>query len=185
MAIAGRLSNRHVNFENEKMRVDLAAQVMSRSVAEGIRTLSESYSEFADSEETIAFITAVNDTFDVLNSRLENCTGFKKPLSSANMDEYNALFCKTEELFSNLKIAQQKADKTVWTPVMSSINKTGFLGFVVDMHSFKGIFEKYVEETKEIDMLFGYRFSQDHLETFFFCHKSTWWFQQQPNGCTV
>lgn len=51
--------------------------------------------------------------------------------------------------------------------IVHSINKTGFLGFIVVIRSFTEIFQRYFCETEELEHTMTYRMSQDHLETFF------------------
>lgn len=165
--IAGKLSNRHINFESEKMRVDLAAQTLSRSVAESLDELRRTRPDFHLSETTADFIRTINDLFDVCNSKHADAKGFKRPISRSNFQTYCYLFDKAERLIYSLEIMQKKHDRLVWQPILSSINKTGFLGFIVAIQSFKKIFALYIIEKREIDVLMCYRMSQDHLETFF------------------
>ena len=54
---ANKVTQKHVHFENQKMKVSLAAQTLSRSVAVALRTLRDlGYSQFRDCEATAAFI---------------------------------------------------------------------------------------------------------------------------------
>lgn len=59
---------------------------------------------------------------------------------------------------------------------------TGFLGILVALESFKGIFETYVEGNGELDKIFTYRFSQDHLENFFGAIRSKNGSNDNPNS---
>lgn len=51
--------------------------------------------------------------------------------------------------------------------VMTSKWRTGFVGFLVGLNSFRLMFEEYVRDKKIFDCIPTYRFSQDHVETFF------------------
>ncbi|XP_028979363.2 uncharacterized protein LOC114840356 isoform X4 [Esox lucius] len=54
---ANRVTDKHVNFANQKMKVSLADQTLSSSVAVALRTLQElGYAEFKDCEATSEFI---------------------------------------------------------------------------------------------------------------------------------
>lgn len=53
------------------------------------------------------------------------------------------------------------------TPILKSKNKTGFLGFVIAMESFRAIYTEYCETVPLLLSIYTYRFSQDHLEMFF------------------
>jgi len=57
LKLANKLSSKHINFQNHKMNVKLAAQLLSNSVADSMKFLLESGEHnFKDSEETIKFI---------------------------------------------------------------------------------------------------------------------------------
>ncbi|KAK1876352.1 DNA transposase THAP9 [Dissostichus eleginoides] len=54
---ANKITDKHVYFENHKMRVSLAAQTLSRSVSVALRTMRDlRYSQFKDCEATAEFI---------------------------------------------------------------------------------------------------------------------------------
>ena len=54
---ANKLSRKHIEFESHKMKVSLAAQTMSRSVAMALRFMREAgYTDFADCVPTAKFI---------------------------------------------------------------------------------------------------------------------------------
>ncbi|CAL1680927.1 unnamed protein product [Lasius platythorax] len=69
-----KLSERHVKLDNtSKMRVRLATQIFSNSVAHGLAFYkSHGCDELAGCEETIAFVKRMNDMFDVLNRKSPN-----------------------------------------------------------------------------------------------------------------
>lgn len=61
--LANKLTFKHVNFSNQKMKVSLAAQTLSRSVAVALETMKDlGYKEFEDCSATIEFIT-VSEVF--------------------------------------------------------------------------------------------------------------------------
>lgn len=163
----GKLTNKHINFQNEKMRVDLAAQTMSRSVAEALRQLKLYQKEFKDCDETIECVELINDLFDIFNSKHKEAQGFKKPMNPDNIEDYRRCFKRAVEYISKLQVQQEKKDKKVWTNITDTINKTGFVGFLIAIQSFDDMYKRYVEERKELSEINCYRFSQDHLETFF------------------
>ena len=57
--LANKLSNRHMKWHNMKMKVRLAAQLLSSSVADAIEYLSKTDSKFKNSSPTITFIRNV------------------------------------------------------------------------------------------------------------------------------
>lgn len=163
----GKLTNKHINFQNEKMRVDLAAQTLSRSVASTLREVKKYKSQFRDSEETIKCIELVNDLFDIFNSKHPNAQGFKQPMKPANIAKIRKFFEVAIDYISELEVEQEKKGKKVWTKITDTINKTGFVGLLVAIKSFDDMYTRHVEHLNELDEIACYRMSQDHLETFF------------------
>lgn len=57
---ANKITDKHVYFENHKMRVSLASQTLSRSVSVALRTMRDlGYSQFKDCEATAQFIEVI------------------------------------------------------------------------------------------------------------------------------
>ena len=57
---ANKITDKQVYFENHKMRVNLAAQTLSRSVSVALRTIRDlGYSQFKDCEATAEFIEVI------------------------------------------------------------------------------------------------------------------------------
>lgn len=57
---ANKITDKHVYFENHKMRVSLAAQTLSRSVSVALRTMRDlGYSQFKDCEAMAEFIEVI------------------------------------------------------------------------------------------------------------------------------
>lgn len=57
---ANKITHKHVHFDNQKMKVSLAAQTLSRSVTVALRTLRDlGYSQFKDCEATAEFIEVI------------------------------------------------------------------------------------------------------------------------------
>ena len=51
--------------------------------------------------------------------------------------------------------------------MVSSANKTGFIGFSIPMKIFQLIYNEYVTKENYLDYILTYKFSQDHLEVLF------------------
>lgn len=69
--LRNKLQSEHIDYKRRSMNVRLAAQLLSRSVADDIDHCREvlRIEEFAGSEATSRFIRIMNDAFDLLNSR--------------------------------------------------------------------------------------------------------------------
>lgn len=72
---ACKIRNRHVYFYNEKMKVFLAAQVLSNSVSAALRFLEFDLKnqDFVNAFPTATFCKNFNDIFDLLNVRNKFC----------------------------------------------------------------------------------------------------------------
>lgn len=77
LSLGNRLKENHVHFGNEIMNVQLAAQVLSRSVADALDICRNRLQlpEFSGSEGTSNFLRIFNNVFDILNSRNSNHAG--------------------------------------------------------------------------------------------------------------
>ena len=81
LKLANKLGQRHINFERCKMKVAVAAQCLSKSVADAIRFLRNcDLDGFSDAQGTIKFIETIDSIFDLLNSKNLFASGLKQPL---------------------------------------------------------------------------------------------------------
>lgn len=161
--LANKLKGAHINFFKQKMKVRLASQLFSKSVADAI-TFCDSYlnlQDFKGSEATVKFITVINDIFDILNSRSERQFGLKKPICKENFEEVGNILENIQNYIERLNFGHTEER------VIASTRKTGFLGFIICIKSLKILFDKYLKETTDLNSLPVYKLSQDHLETFF------------------
>jgi hypothetical protein len=87
--LANKVKALHVNFYKQKMKVRLATQVLSRSVADALSHLMNDLklSDFKDCGPTIRFITLFNNLFDIFNSKGQVQNGFNKSLQDNNYED--------------------------------------------------------------------------------------------------
>lgn len=159
--LANKLRAQHINFQNQKIKVKLATQLLSKSVADSLDFCRETLkiSNFKNSLATTEFIRIFNDLFNVLNSRNFKSSDYKQPLSSSNKKTIMDFLEKAEEYIKGLRTLE--GDLLTY-----SGRKTGFLGLLVCIKSTKILFQHLIEEDR-IKFMSMYRFSQDHLELFF------------------
>lgn len=100
-------------------------------------------------------------------------TGFKRPLRPGTKELYYNEMDRLEKYLMGLKFVNGQL-------LVHSANKRGFVGLILAMASFKGIYESYVEND-QLKYLLRYKFSQDHLETFFSAVRSRGGFNDNPN----
>lgn len=159
--LSNKLRFRHINFQNQRMKVKLATQLFSSSVAEAMKFCRKDLQidAFKESEATEKFIILINNIFDIFNSRNLHQYGFKKAINERNAAEifdYLNIAC---EYLSHLS----QEDGTLLT---ASSRKIGFLGFIGCAEALKHLYTSLIQE-KIIIYLPFYKLSQDHLELLF------------------
>lgn len=159
--LANKLRKHHVNFHNQKMKVKLATQLLSNSVATSLDFCRETLkiADFKKSSATAEFTRIFNDLFDVFNSRNLKQLGHKQPLNTKNKTLVMELLTKAERYIQSLQTSNDDS-------LLKSGRKTGFIGLLVCIKSTRILFRQLIEEEK-IKFLSMYRLSQDHLELFF------------------
>ena len=155
-----KLKRQHIEWERNKMKVSLATQTLSESVASAIDFCREDLKmpEFQGSEATTEFIRLFDSLFDCFNSRNLFGKKFKAPLKSENYPQWISLFAEASIYIKGLKDRYGK-------PILSTRLKTAYLGFLTAIESFKGLFQQLVE-AGPLSYLITYKFCQDHLELY-------------------
>lgn len=85
--MAHKITKSHIMYETQKMKVRLATQLLSSSVADALEHCRSSllFKEFQDCDGTINFINILNNVFDILNSHSIRPPGFKKAMCPENI----------------------------------------------------------------------------------------------------
>jgi len=163
---ANKLRKAHIDFRKQKMKVSLATQTLSNSVADALRFCREKLqlNKFADSEATEEFIRIFNDIFDVMNSKNIFGRYLKSPMCLDNEENWMSVFKRTREYILGLSLQDE-------TKIVRSKRKTGFIGFLMNIKALQNIFDFYVR-SGHLKYLLTYKMSQDHLELFFGCIRS-------------
>ena len=88
LRLGNKLKGAHVDWSKAKMKVDLAAQTLSASVADAIECCDRDLKlpQFAGSAATVRFIRIIDRVFDVLNSRNPCANSYKAPLRGSNQN---------------------------------------------------------------------------------------------------
>lgn len=78
--LANKLRRQQIHFFKQKMKVKLAVQLLSRSVAESLKFCKDklNLNDFKNCDATINFVIIMNDAFDILNSHYLSGYGPKK-----------------------------------------------------------------------------------------------------------
>jgi len=159
---ANKLTERHIQWHRQKMKVKLAAQTLSSSVANALEFCDKQLknNEFEGCAATVNFIRIVDRLFDILNSRNPLARGFKSPMRVENENFWRPFIVQAITYLKGLKLSNGQL-------VSDSLRKTGVVGFVSSASSALWLFDKLVKEQQQLKYLLTYKFSQDHLELFF------------------
>lgn len=154
-----KLNKKHIQWDRNQMKVRLAAETLSESVASSMETLLKcNYPEFADCQATVKFIRFFNRLFDILNTEEDDPNPFKSPISPLNKEAIFSFFDESSQFIQLLELNGQK--------LIHSQQRTGFRGFLINMHSVRAIYEELVGTCK-MDRFPTFRLSQDPLECLF------------------
>lgn len=173
--LANKITKKHINYINHKMRVRLAAQLLSNSVAISLEFCREQLKLplFENCQPTAEFIKNINNIFDIFNSRNLLSHSFKKPLSSNNFEEFIAECDKVCEYIKSLKYEGNA--------LIESRRKLGFIGMLSNTIVLKGLYIDLIESGK-LKFLLTYKLSQDHLETYFSAVRARGGFNNNPTA---
>jgi len=162
--LANKLRKQHIFYFKQKMKVKLATQLLSKSVADALKFCKYKLNidDFAGVDATVNFIELFNSAFDILNSRSINAVGEKKAMCKENF-QYIAEFT---EIFTEYVKDLKVKEKNDFVPVLESNRKTGFIGILVCLNSLLQLHSKLIV-TGVLEYFKVYKISQDHLELFF------------------
>ena len=135
-----KLQKKHIAWSKNKMKVGIAASTLSRSVADALDfcRIDCKNPKFADSAATSKFLRVIDGVFDVLNSRNPLAIGTRAPMSWKNKAEWEKIFSEALTYITNLKTWKGQL-------LVASQQRTGFIGFILAIESFKGLYIDYVE----------------------------------------
>ncbi|KAL3246422.1 hypothetical protein MRX96_017884 [Rhipicephalus microplus] len=145
------------------MKVNLAAQTLSASVADAIDFCREDLKlpQFKNSQATTKFIRLFDRLFDCLNSRNPVAKGLKAPLRPGSKGIWLSFLEEAKEYIRGLTGPTGIA-------IFKTSRKTAFLGFLVSIESTIGLASSLLlGEAAPLRYLLMYKLSQDHIELFF------------------
>lgn len=162
--VTHKINKTHIEFQNKIMKVSLAAELLSKSVARSMEYLMTiAFPGFEECAPTIEFVDKINDLFDILNTGIDdnmnnnNHNIYKTPLSIQTAPQTLHFLNECAEYIKTLKINGKRAVDS---------RKKGFLGFLIDITSLISIYEEYVE-TGKLAYIATFPLSQDPLEALF------------------
>lgn len=107
--LAHKLTKKHIQWNRTPMRVHLATETLSNSVADAMEFLKlKGEKEFANCLPTVRFIRYFNNIFDCLNSKRVSNSKFKTSITPNNQSQFFAYFDETIQYIASLKIETRK-----------------------------------------------------------------------------
>lgn len=143
------------------MKVSLAAQTLSSSVADALEFLEcENVFGFRDVSATVGFIRCVDQIFDFLNSKSLFSKGFKSPLFFTHIDNFERKMNQFIDYLFSLKHEG--------TLLVKSKRRLFIIGFTACIKSVIAIAKELQQQTVvNFSYILTYKFSQDYLELLF------------------
>ncbi|KAG1672898.1 DNA transposase THAP9 [Nymphon striatum] len=178
LRLGNKLKAAHIKWHQQKMKVSLAAQVFSASVADAIEYCTNvlKLKQFEGSAATVKFIRLFDHLFDILNSRNPCAKGYKAALRVNNKVVWGPFLDEAFQYVLHLKDPTGQAMHT-------TRRKTGFIGFLAAIESTKGIFYDLVEQDQApLKFMLTYKLSQDHIELFFGAVRAAGGFNNNPTA---
>ena len=178
LRLGNKLKLSHIQWHHQKMKVNLAAQVFSSSVAAALEYCANALKmkQFNGCDATVKFIRTIDRLFDILNSRNPFAKGFKSALRKAN----KAVWYPFLEVASNYILGLKSSTGQL---MYQTRRKTAFIGFLIAIAIaiVRGIFMHLIEKAEApLKYILTYKFSQDHLELFFGAIRSAGGFNKNP-----
>ena len=156
LRLGNKLTRVHIEFHKQKMKVKLATQVFSTSVADSIEYLDKqmNHEAFKGSEATVKFLRLMNDSFDILNTRNPLGRGTKEPMNRVNFNAKKKILYDCEEFLLSIQNAGGE-------PMYLGSRKTGFIGWILSSRSFIKLHADLVLPTRApLKYILGYKFPQ-------------------------
>lgn len=175
--LGNKLRKAHVQFFNQKMKVRLAVQLLSKSVADSLEYCEHilGLNEFKGCKGTVQFLRVMNDIFDFLNSRSLVAPGIKKAMCEKNLERNTEFIHFASDYIANLSYPNGEL-------LINSQRKMGFVGILTSLNSALELYNDIVLNQKLLIYLPIYKISQDHLELFFSSVRSKGGWNNNPTA---
>lgn len=170
-----KLTKKHIQWYRAPMRVHLATQTLSNSVADSMEFLMfKGKKEFDNCAATIRFIRNFNNIFDALNSKKPTNSKFKTCITPVNQSRFFVFFKEAIQYIRSLKLEPDGKR------LMFSARRSAFRGLITDMLNTESLYNELVG-SKLMENLPTFKFSQDPLESLFGRIRSLNGYNDNPN----
>lgn len=156
-----KLTEAHIKFQQQKMKVKLAAQTLSASVANSLLTLQILHTPgFENTIATQVLVSRIDQLFDLLNSRTPMASGFKKALTASGLAISQTFLAEVRNMLLTMTDTANKL-------ICEGKRHMAALGFVINIDSLNGLGSEILRTASKpsgLKYLLTYKLSQDHLE---------------------
>ena len=163
LRLGNKLKAAHIMWTKQKMKVNVAAQTLSASVADAIEfcRVNLKLYQFTGSEATVHYLRVIDRLFDILNSRNPFAKGYKAPMKPFNDSIWRPFLTEVMSYMSKLTDINGQ-------PMYLTKRKTPFIGLLCTVTSVISVYDEFVAKPNApLKYLLTYKLSQDHLELFF------------------
>jgi hypothetical protein len=104
-SLGNKVTSRYLQWQHVKMKVLLATQILSSSVADAISFLRDLMKnpDFVNSKATCEFTFMIDRLFDFTNSQNPFLKGYKATLSRHNEAQWNRILLETAQYLAELR----------------------------------------------------------------------------------
>ncbi|KAF0687718.1 Uncharacterized protein FWK35_00039375, partial [Aphis craccivora] len=174
LKFANKLTGVHIGWKKNKMKVKIAAQLLSSSTANALQfLLDNNFQQFKNSEATIQYCRVIDQIFDFLNSRNPFSKGYKTPIFRSNIGILQDKIIPLINYLSTLKYKNQLLYMTN--------KKTFIIGFTAAVKSMFEVSKIIFTENLNFKYILTYSFSQDHIEILFGRFRQRFGANNNPN----
>ena len=163
LRLANKLTAKHIHYKKNKMKVNLAVQVASNSVAKALEWAYNNEVEGFTSPDVLVtseYLSLHDKLWDILNSRSKHASGLKAALSVNNIDKAQVIFRAFEKMYDELIAPNGKK-------VIHSRRRTGPLGYISAIKTVEKLVKDMESGELDMQLLRCHKLQQDHLECFF------------------
>ena len=140
LRLANKLKKIHINWKQQKMKVNLAAQALSSSLANALEYCGKELKldKFQGCEATVEFIRMFDHLFEILNSQNPLTKGYKAPLRPTYKCTWDAFLMDVYDYIIKL-------ENSTGVKMCKTKRNTGFIGFLIGINSIRQMFHDLVE----------------------------------------
>lgn len=171
--LAYKISETHLNVTGQqRQRVKLAVQLLSRSCGNSLRYLGEKGLLVSKTwEETSEFILLMNDFFDIMNSSCKYENLNKSCAFGVDLEKQTSTLYKVIEVMNTMRVKKSK------TKSLYRFQK----GIILSCKSTIGLYDM-LKSTYGVEYILTERLNQDCLEHFFGCIRQISGTHDHPNA---